>query len=241
MALRSDPLSYLTIGAQNHGIDHCDQLWLLDEARRKDIKDYNVSRAPDGASGPTSSSRSQVRRRQDQTSHQRKRLTTAIAVDGREATHAVKVQLQPFRRRGSSGPTHGSQGEDMRRTYGATDRLGRQYSSTSSFLVVIDAHTKKVAGSSDDHPFRLAAIPTPAPPQINSDSLLNRANPTVVSIADAQQFDGSFSVNVDFIHLLTGSSSMPSLPDNLAALSGSGQDKQTIWVTLLIIAVFAKN
>ena len=209
---------------------------MLNEARRKDIKHYDISGAPDGASGPTSSSRSQPGRWQDQMSHQRKRLTTAIAVDGGEATHSVKVQLQPIRKQGASGPTHGSQGEDMRRTYGGTGQLGRQYSSTSSFLVVVDAHTKKVAGSSHD-----PAIPTPPPPQNDFDSLLNRSTPTVGAIADAQEFDGSFPVNADFIRLLTGSSSMPSLPDDLAALPGSGQDKQTIWVTLLALAVFAKN
>ena len=239
MALWSNLLIYLTIGAQNHGIVHRELLWLVDEVRRKDIKDYDVSRAPNGASGSNSSSRSQSRRRQGLTSHQCKRLTTAIAVDGGEATHAIKVQLQPIRRRGASGPTHGSQGEDMRNNYRATDRLGRQYSSTSSFLVVIDPHTKKVAGSSDDHPYQFAA--TPAPPQNDFNSLLNRANPTVGSIADAQRFDGSFSVNADFIRLLTGSSIIPSLPDDLAALPGSGPDKQTIWITLLALAVFAKN
>ena len=214
---------------------------MLDEARRKDIKDYDVSRAPNGAYGPTSSSRSQPRRRQGPTSHQRKRLTTTIAVGGGGAAHSVKVQLQPIRRQRASGPTHGSQREDTRRTHGVTDRLGRQSSSTSSFLVVLDPHTKKVAGSSHDHPFQFAATPTPAPPQNDFDSLLNRPNPTVGSIADAQRFDGSFPVNADFIRLLTGSSTMPSLPDDLTTLPGSGQDKQTIWVTLLALAVFAKN
>ena len=174
MALWSDPWSYLTIDAQNHDIVHRELSWLLDEAHRKDIKDYDASRAPGGASEPTSSSRSQPRRRQDPTTHQRKRMTTAIPVDGGKATHAVKVQLQPIRSRAASGPSHGTQGEDVRKNYGATDRLGRQY---LSFLVVIDAHTEKVAGSSEDHPFQPAATPTPAPPQNYFDSLLNHANP----------------------------------------------------------------
>ena len=34
---------------------------------------------------------------------------------------------------------------------------------------------------------------------------------------------------------------MPSLPDDLVALPGPEQNKQTIWVTLLALAVFAKN
>lgn len=133
----------------------------------------------------------------------------------------------------------------MRKNYGETDQLGGQYPSTTSFLVVIDAHTKKVAGSPGNHPYQhsniVAAVPTPTVPQSNSDYSLARANPTVESIAKAQLFDGSFSINDNFIRLLTGSSSMPSLPDELAALPDSGQDKQTIWVTMLALAVFAKN
>ena len=64
---------------------------------------------------------------------------------------------------------------------------------------------------------------------------------TVEAIARAQQFDGGFPVSSDFIRLLTGSSSAPSLPGELAALSGSSQEKQIIWVTVLVIAVLAKK
>lgn len=133
----------------------------------------------------------------------------------------------------------------MWKNYGETDQLGGQYPSASSFLVVIDAHTKKVAGSLGNHPYQhsnvVAAVPTPTAPQSDFDYSLPRANPTVESIAKAQQFDGSFSINDDFIRLLTGSSSMPSLPDELTALPDSGQGKQTMWVTMLALAVFAKN
>ena len=82
----------------------------------------------------------------------------------------------------------------MQRTYGATDRLGRQSSSTSSFLVVLDAHTKKVAGSSDDRPYQFAATLTPALPQNDFDSLLNHTDLTVGSIADAQWFSLSMPI-----------------------------------------------
>ncbi len=241
MTLWFNPLSYLTIGSQSHDILYRKVSWLLDEARRKDIKDYNVSKAPDGASGPTSSS--SPSQPQDPTSYQRDKLTTAIAVGGGEATHVVKVQLQPIGRRAASGPTHGSRGEEMRRNYGETDRRGRQHSSSLSFLAVTDAHTRKVAGSPDDyHSYqRSAATPTPTVPLNDFDSSLNRANPTVESIALAQRFDGSFSVNDDFIRLLTGSSSIPSFPDDLTALTGLEQDKQAIWIALLALAVFAKN
>lgn len=237
--LLSNPLSHLTIASQDHDEVHPELIGLLNEARCKDI---NVSRASGGASGPTSSSPSQSRRRQDPTLHQRNRLTTSIAVGGGEATQVVKAQLQPIGRPTGSGPTHSSWGGDMRSNHGETDRLGRQHSSTLSFLVVPDAHTQKVAGSPDDHSYQHStATPTPTAPQNDFDSPLNRANPTVEFIADAQRFDGSFPINDAFIRLLTGASSIPSLPDDLTALPGLLQDKQTIWVALLALAVFAKN
>jgi hypothetical protein len=236
----------LTIGYQDHGIVRGDLLRLLDEARRKDIKDYNVSRAPGGAPGSTSLSHSQPRGWQDPTPYQSNRPTTEITVNGREASHIVKVQLDLIRRLAAAGgPLHGVQGGDMRRNYRETDRPGRQHSPTFSFLVVIDAHTKKVAGSLGDHPYHdsdvVDTVPTPTASQTDFDSPLNGANPTVESIANAQRFDGSFSTDVDFIRLLTGSSSTPSLPEDLTALPDSVQDKQAIWVTLLALAVFAKN
>ena len=227
----SNPLGLLTTGFQNRDIVHRELTWLLDAARREDIKAYDVPIDSNYAPGPSSSSRSQA------TSHQRNRLTAAIAVDGGAAAHVVKVQLEPIRRRAARGPIHG---EDVRRNYGEMDQLGGQYSPTWSFLAVIDAHTKKVAGSPDNHPMAVVADPTPTGLQSDSDSL-NRANPTVESIADAQQFDGSFSINDGFIRLLTGSSSMPSLPNTLTALPGSREKKQTIWITVLALAVFAKN
>ena len=64
---------------------------------------------------------------------------------------------------------------------------------------------------------------------------------TIESIARAQQFDGGFPVSGDFIRLLIGSSSAPALPGELAALSGSQQEKQNIWVTVLVLAVLAKK
>jgi hypothetical protein len=64
---------------------------------------------------------------------------------------------------------------------------------------------------------------------------------TVESIARAQQFDGGFLMSSDFIRLLIGSSSAPALPGELAALSGSQQEKQIIWVTVLVLAVLAKK
>jgi len=239
-------VTFLTIGSQNHGIVTRDLLRLLDEARRNDIKDYDVSRTLGGALGPTSSSHSQPRGRQDPPSDQSNRPTTEIAVDSRGASHTVKVQLETIRKRAAaSDPVHGAEGEDMRKNYRGTDRLGRQHSSTFSFLVVIDAHTKKVAGSQGEDPSQhsdvVDTVPTPTASQSDFDSPLNRPNPTVGSIAAAQQFDGSFSANDDFIRLLTGSSSLPPLPEDLAALPDSGQVKQTIWITLLALAVFAKN
>lgn len=64
---------------------------------------------------------------------------------------------------------------------------------------------------------------------------------TIESIARAQQFDGGFPVSSDFIRLLIGSSSAPALPGELAALGGSQQEKQIIWVTVLVLAVLAKK
>ena len=77
----------------------------------------------------------------------------------------------------------------------------------------------------------LTSAPIPAPSSYGG----------VEAIARAQQFDGGFPVSSDFIRLLTGSSSAPSLPGELAALSGSSQEKQIIWVTVLVIAVLAKK
>jgi hypothetical protein len=225
----------LTIGSQNHDIVRPELLWLLNEARCQDIKDYDASRPPAGAPGLNSSSHSQAHGRQD---HQRDRLTTAIAAGGGEATHLVKVRFEPIRRPAERSPVHGSKGE---KNHGETDRLGRQHSPALSFLVLLNDPNMKVAGSPGDRPIVITEAPTPTAPQSGFDSLLNGANPTVESIADAQRFDGSFSTNDGFVRLLTGSSSMPSLPDDLATLPGSVQEKQTIWITILALAVFAKN
>jgi len=78
-------------------------------------------------------------------------------------------------------------------------------------------------------------------PQVHPRQASDPGTLTVESIARAQQFDGSFPVNSDFIRLLTGSSSTPALPGELAVLSGSEQAKQIIWVTVLVLAVLAKK
>jgi hypothetical protein len=72
-------------------------------------------------------------------------------------------------------------------------------------------------------------------------SLLSPVFESYGGIARAQQFDGGFPVTSDFICLLTGSSSAPALPGELAVLSGSEQEKQIIWVTVLVLAVLAKK
>jgi len=79
------------------------------------------------------------------------------------------------------------------------------------------------------------------PPQAQSRQASDPGTLTVESIARAQQFDGSFPVNSDFIRLLTGSSSTPALPGELTGLGGSEQAKQIIWVTVLVLAVLAKK
>ena len=83
------------------------------------------------------------------------------------------------------------------------------------------------------------ALPTPTP--VPASASYGGGTLTVESIARAQQFDGSFPVSGDFIHLLTRTSSTPALPGELAALSGSEQAKQTIWVTVIVLAVLAKK
>jgi len=92
-----------------------------------------------------------------------------------------------------------------------------------------------------------AALPTPAPvptsaPYGGTPAPASYGGTlTVESIARAQQFGGGFPVSSDFIRLLTGSSSAPPLPSELAVLSGSVQVKQIIWVTVLVLAVLAKK
>ena len=192
---------------------------LLDEARRADIKAYNVSRAPDGPPGP-----------RGLRSHQFNRLTTQITMGGSEASQVVEVQVEPLQR-GTS--IHGFENAVGKTDVGIDQPRG-QYSPTSSFLLVIDAQTKKVAGPP-------AVAPTSTPSQSGFDLLLNRKDPTVDSMTAAQEFDGSFPVDDAFIRHLTGLPVAPPLPEELNALSGSQQEKETIWVTLLALAVFAKN
>lgn len=85
-----------------------------------------------------------------------------------------------------------------------------------------------------------ASAPAPAPAFAPAPASYG-GNLTVESIARAQQFDGGFPVSSDFVHLLTRSPSVPALPRELAALDGSEQEKQIIWVTVLVLAVLAKK
>lgn len=172
---------------------------------------------------------------QGSTSHA---LTTPIAVYGEGASHIVKVQVGPIHRRAAGGLVYSSA------EVGNNRQATRQYSPTSapmSFLIIGDAYIKTATGSPEDHPIAVASVSPPIASQSDYNPPLNATNPTVKLISEYQQFDGSFPVRDDFITLLTGSTSAPPLPADFAAITGLEQEKQVIWITMVALAVFAKN
>ena len=165
-------------------------------------------------------------------------LTTPIAVYGGGASHIVNVQVEPIHRRAARGLVYGSA------EVGNNRQATRQYSPASapmSFLVIGDAYIKTATSSPGDYPVAVATVSPPIASQSDFNSHLNGTNPTVKSIAEYQQFDGSFPVRDDFITLLTGSTSAPPLPADFTAISGLEQEKQVIWITMVALAVLAKN
>ena len=64
---------------------------------------------------------------------------------------------------------------------------------------------------------------------------------TVEWIARSQKFDGSFPTTSDFLSLLLGSATLPALPSGLTTCSGPKEVKDTVWATLLTIAVLEKR
>jgi hypothetical protein len=78
----------------------------------------------------------------------------------------------------------------------------------------------------------LAAQPTGAPPALAV---------TVEWIARSQKFDGSFPTTSDFLSLLLGSATLPALPSGLTTCSGPKEVKDSVWVTLLTLAVLEKR
>lgn len=77
-----------------------------------------------------------------------------------------------------------------------------------------------------------AARPSGAPPALSL---------TVEWIARSQKFDGSFPTTSDFLSVLLGSATLPALPSALSTCSGAKGDKDSIWVTLLTLAVLEKR
>lgn len=200
---------------------------LVHRARSEDINNYDASFGRNPS-------------QQGSTLRQRNAGTTPIAIYGGGASHIVKVQVEPIRRRAARGLIYGSEDEEV----GKNPQARKPYPSTSramSFLIIGDAYIKGVTSSPGDHPTAVAAISTSAAPQSGFNSLLNSTNPTVELIACDQRFDGSFPVRNSFIALLTGSASAPPLPTEFTNITGSEQEKQSIWVTLLALAVLAKH
>ena len=224
----------MTIGPQSDDKIHPKLSLVVDAARSEDIKHYDTS------FGRSPSSHLQANGQQGSTSHHSNALTAPIAVYGGGASHIVKVQVVPIRRGAARGLIHGSEDRNNRVEM---DQARGHYSPTlppMSFLI-IDAYTKAVASSPENHPIAVGAISAQIASHSGSNFPLNRTNPTVELIARAQRFDGSFPIDDSFIRLLTGSASAPSLPTDLTVLTGSEQKKQIIWVTMLALAVFAKN
>jgi len=85
--------------------------------------------------------------------------------------------------------------------------------------------------------------PSPTPPAFAAQP---RAVPpaltlTVEWIARSQKFDGSFPTTSDFLSLLLGSATLPALPSELTTCSGTEEVKDSVWVTLLTLAVLEKR
>ena len=78
----------------------------------------------------------------------------------------------------------------------------------------------------------IAAQPSAPPPSLTL---------TVEWIARSQKFDGSFPTTSNFLSVLLGSVTLPALPSGLSTCSGSTEVKDSIWVTLLTLAVLEKR
>lgn len=109
--------------------------------------------------------------------------------------------------------------------------------SQSSFLAEYEEEDESLSFSlCDDAPSPtpppLAAQPTGAPPALNL---------TVERIARSQKFDGSFPTTSDFLTLLLGSATLPALPSGLTTCSSPKEIQESVWVTLLTLAVLEKR
>ncbi len=82
--------------------------------------------------------------------------------------------------------------------------------------------------------------PSPIPPPIAA-AAPPALTLTVEWIARSQKFDGSFPTTSDFLSTLLGSATLPALPSGLSTCSVSKEVKDSIWVTLLTLAVLEKR
>ena len=88
--------------------------------------------------------------------------------------------------------------------------------------------------------------PSPIPPPISAAAAQPSAAPPALSltvewIARSQKFDGSFPTTSDFLSVLLGSATLPALPSGLITCSGAKEAKDSIWVTVLTLAVLEKR
>jgi hypothetical protein len=61
------------------------------------------------------------------------------------------------------------------------------------------------------------------------------------SIARAQQFDGSFPSNPDWVARVCGKQTVPTMPAALSALTGDVGVKERIWATVLLLACLKRK
>ena len=88
-------------------------------------------------------------------------------------------------------------------------------------------------------------VPDAAAPFIPPSFVAQRgAAPPALSvewIARNQKFDGSFPTTSDFLSLLLRLATLPALPSGLIACSGPKEVKDSVWVTLLTLAVLERK
>ena len=100
----------------------------------------------------------------------------------------------------------------------------------------------------EDESFSLSlcdTAPSPTPPPLAAQPSGAPPAPaltlTIEWIARSQKFDGSFPTTNDFLSPLLGSATLPALPSGLTTYTGSKEVKESVWVTLLMLAVLEKR